>query len=894
MKQALAFAAWAGIAAAFSKPREKNILPGAFIYEFEDGVVRPLPLFLHNDTLTLTATQTVDMFRASLGSNAEVRKSFDSDLFRGASVQFKNGTDFTATAQDLAESSKIKQHWPVYLYAMPESYGRKPQGVVAPRTESEGSVYAESLGMSIEQDKNKEMTADAPLTMMQVKKLHEKGFDGKGIKIAVIDTGVDYTHPALGGCFGKGCRVSFGYDLVGDRYTGWNNPVPRDDPMACDGHGTHVTGIISAAKNAAGFMGVAPGVTMGHYKVFGCWGSTSTEVLMEAAIMAAEQKPHAISVSIGSFGGYADAWAVLVNRLAHRGIVPVVANGNAGFFGGFATNPMAIGENIVSVAAVDNKVKPTILHAGKVAIDGNATKPFHYAAGYPKAWREKPMPVWPSSLDKVVDDDACNELPANTPDLANHVVLTRLGGCHPYFMATNLAAKNATHVLFYAKDDVPEGAWAGAEGIQAIGALREKDGLAWLKQLQAGRKLVASVPNPNSSPFIVEYPTNSKSGGSASEFTSWGPTMEMNFAPVVAAPGGNILSSTPLKDGGYDVWSGTSMATPMIAGVVALMQQVNRGKLNVTSIRNRLSSTAEPLRFNNGTTWSSGLAPVAQQGGGIAQAWDAAFTSTEVEPSLLSFNDTGFMPSNVTLKIRNHGSYYTTYTLEHISASSAYLLDKSGTNIQLFPPEQYNSSVKLEFSEPKITIEGGESALVSVMLKNPAKDDLKRVPYHSGYISITGDDGSRLSVAYQHVGTSFQSLPAMAPGAFRIFNSTDYEIVKEGAHFELPKPGTMRWGDEMPIVEPNLIIGSRYVDKTVWSVTANGTQNIGSLPYYPIRNSHRYPWSTYWDGQMADGSYVPAGEYVFGLRALRLYGDAKNPKHWDSDVTPRIRISYKQ
>lgn len=58
-----------------------------------------------------------------------------------------------------------------------------------------------------------------------------------------IDTGIDYYHPALGGCFGEGCLVAYGFDLVGDDYDGSNTPVPDPDPLdTCEGHGTHVAG----------------------------------------------------------------------------------------------------------------------------------------------------------------------------------------------------------------------------------------------------------------------------------------------------------------------------------------------------------------------------------------------------------------------------------------------------------------------------------------------------------------------------------------------------------------------------------------------------------------------------------------------------------------------------
>lgn len=75
--------------------------------------------------------------------------------------------------------------------------------------------------------------------------------------------------------------MSFGYDLVGDAYNGTNTAVPDNDPMDCGGHGTHVSGIIAAqTNNPFGIIGAATGVTMGHYRVFGCEGSASDDVLI--------------------------------------------------------------------------------------------------------------------------------------------------------------------------------------------------------------------------------------------------------------------------------------------------------------------------------------------------------------------------------------------------------------------------------------------------------------------------------------------------------------------------------------------------------------------------------------------------------------------------------------
>jgi subtilisin family serine protease len=69
-----------------------------------------------------------------------------------------------------------------------------------------------------------------PHALTGVDKLHTQGFFGKGVIVGVIDTGVDYNHPALGGCFGQGCKIGGGTDLVGDAYNGTNNPQPGTSP----------------------------------------------------------------------------------------------------------------------------------------------------------------------------------------------------------------------------------------------------------------------------------------------------------------------------------------------------------------------------------------------------------------------------------------------------------------------------------------------------------------------------------------------------------------------------------------------------------------------------------------------------------------------------------------
>jgi subtilisin family serine protease len=92
---------------------------------------------------------------------------------------------------------------------------------------------------------------------------------GQGIRVAVIDTGIDYTHPDLGGCFGSGCKVADGYDFVNE------DADPQDD----NGHGTHVAGIVAANGSV---KGVAPGASLFAYKVMDASGNGYTSDIIAA------------------------------------------------------------------------------------------------------------------------------------------------------------------------------------------------------------------------------------------------------------------------------------------------------------------------------------------------------------------------------------------------------------------------------------------------------------------------------------------------------------------------------------------------------------------------------------------------------------------------------------
>lgn len=389
--------------------------------------------------------QDSDSFYSTLGSDdvaVKHRLKLDYKLFKGTSFQLKNVSDVDAAAAKIANMDIVKRIWPVRIFHVPND-------------EVVWTGNNQNMAQAALQKRQSSGNASDTFSthvMTQVDKLRAEGVTGKGTKIAVIDTGIDYLHPALGGGFGDGHLVSYGLDLVGDNYDGTNTPVPDNDPIdECEGHGSHVAGIIAAQTNPFGFTGAAPDVTLGAYRVFGCGGSAGNDVLIAAYNQAFEDGSDIITASIGGASGWTeDPWAVAVSRIVEQGVPCLVSAGNDGDQGLFYASTAANGKGVTAVASVDNTEAPQVLTNATYSTANSSTETsFGWTPGTPANWPNISLPLWNVNNDPTDTANGCDAYPADTPDLSGYIVLIRRGTCTFVQKATNAAAAGAKYILFY-------------------------------------------------------------------------------------------------------------------------------------------------------------------------------------------------------------------------------------------------------------------------------------------------------------------------------------------------------------------------------------------------------------------------------------------------------------
>ncbi|OBP13260.1 hypothetical protein A5320_19630 [Rheinheimera sp. SA_1] len=514
---------------------------------------------------------------------------------------------------------------------------------------------------------SKPMVADSAI-YIKAKSLVTAGTStGKGVTVAVMDTGIDYTHKALGGAGTQAAydaedptvapswpqgKVLGGYDFFND------DPNPLDSLE--EGHGTQV---------ASSVNGIAPDVQFYGYSVCGefCPGEAQIGAL-EAAMDPNDDgdisdRVDVVNMSLGGDFGSTDTssgTAFLIQRAVELGVNVVISAGNDGpnpfIVGGPSTTP-----NALSVGAMTNAAGTTAAFASN-SIDGKTVSMI--AAGFNTSsvfsFDQTSAPLVYQAGNAL----ACNEFAAN--ELAGKAVLVRRGTCNFTLKVLNAQKAGAKFVIIAnnAAGAGPVSA-GGADPLVTIPAvgISKEDGDAVIAALEKG---------------AVNYSIKSVSlatAGGIATFTSRGPSMDGLLKPEITAPGTNIVMAAVGTGDQSSLNSGTSFSGPITAGAVSLLRQIMPGR-TASEIKAVLMNAANPDVYNQPKAHPNAvLAPISAIGAGLVDVEKAVSlpvaawvndTQYNTQQAALSF---GFMnlaaPASVkkTVTVKNYSATNRTYNL---------------------------------------------------------------------------------------------------------------------------------------------------------------------------------------------------------------------------------------
>jgi subtilisin family serine protease len=453
---------------------------------------------------------------------------------------------------------------------------------------------------------------------------------GANSTVAILDTGVDYTHANFGGVgtvtdfnqaaaqLGKpvspnefpGPKVIGGSDLVGDAYDPSSadpaiaTPAPDPYPLDCNGHGSHVAGTVAGLGEDAGGStytgeyntstpfstmligpGMAPAAKLYAYRVFGCDGST--DVVSQAIDMALDPNgdgdisDHAdvINMSLGAdFGSPQDGDSVATNAAAALGINMVVASGNAGDLYDVGGSPGNASRTIAAAASADGYSQVDALNVASPAIGPFAAE---RSVAYDYLTKPDLGAVVPGDANvvrvtQVGNLDGCLPLDtANAAAVTGHIAFVEWTDndvtrrCGSVARSGNLATAGAKGFIF-AND--AESFAAGITGSTVIpGVLVSKSGGDAIRTLLAASTPV-TIAGTTANGFAQNLP---EFNDTLAGFSSRGIGDAGNVKPDVTAVGATVFS-TGSGTGNQGVSeSGTSMATPMVAGTAALVNSMH-------------------------------------------------------------------------------------------------------------------------------------------------------------------------------------------------------------------------------------------------------------------------------------------------------------------------------
>lgn len=629
----------------------------------------------------------------------------------------------------------------------------------------------ESVSIATEYERPKEKpNMVTSKEMVEAQQTWKDGYNGKGMVVGIIDTGIDYHHKDMRLTSTDGEKLSKDStgdiisknSLPGKFYTdkvpyGYNYADKNDEVLDlgpdASMHGMHVGGTVAANgdESKGGIQGVAPEAQLLALKVFGndpAMPSTFGDIYIKAIDDGIKLGADVLNMSLGSTAGFVDDNNLeqkAVDNAVNNGIVMSISAGNSdnlsGEFGGqpLASNPdiglvgaPSVSKSSLSVASMENNKISLDVFEIKV---GNET----LTVPYKKQSSPNPLEVFEKNeVDAVLVGDG-SEGQYKDKDVKGKIVVAERVASNPNYGEIQAAAEKAGAAGVIVKGlaahgdyvsmalnapTIPLVSLAQSEGNNLIAKLKEAGGTG--KVTFTGEQ--KSVVNT--------------SAGKMSSFTSWGVTPSLELKPEITAPGGQIYST--LNNDKYGLMSGTSMAAPHVSGGSALVLQrvhelfpdlknAERSKMAKVLLMNTAKPVEDP--DNGGIYYSP-----RRQGSGIMQLHSAVTTPAYVV-------NKGTNEGKVELKEINGDSFTFTLTAKNMSDEAiAYDVNTSvltdavnGGTLSL--KEQNIAKASVTVDTPHVELKGKESKdiTIKVDLKNADEELAKLMKngyFVEGYVSL--------------------------------------------------------------------------------------------------------------------------------------------------------------
>ncbi|MBN8423860.1 S8 family serine peptidase [Microbacterium esteraromaticum] len=585
-------------------------------------------------------------------------------------------------------------------------------------------------------------------TYDEVAALRAEGIDGDGIKVGVLDTGIDYRHPALADAY-RG-----GYDAVDDdddpmetTYDDWKGsgrPEKVRGATYYTSHGTHVAGIIAGQDKSFGgrsAYGVAPDVDLYAYRVLGPYGGGTTEDILEGMEHALADGMDIVNMSLGgSYNDHRSPLSIAADNLTLAGVTTVIAAGNDGEGGAATLGSPGSSALALTVGANDS---PLTLATTEATV-GSAVAGLRVIAQ-----KRDDASVTDLAGRTVALVDVGDGKPAgySGKDVKGKIVLIQRGAITFNDMVANARNRGAVGAIVVNNR---------AEGPIDV-YLGENDGYVptFGTTADAGEAVRGALVDGVGEVTFGEFDTVTTEADRLAGFSSRGPANgTTDIKPEITAPGVSVMSTVPTWDvdpkadipysEAYGRKSGTSMATPFVAGLAALMLQAD-SELSPADIKTRLMNTADDLRDDSGV-FESGAGQVDPRQAVastvdvqvIDELWMPAQRGVKAIDDITGALSLGMAPATAkstisrTIEVTNHGSRTQTYELSYDTAHGAGTGDIVASGIRVDVP----SSVKVGAGKTKkvtVTVEvpaGVEDGTYGafVLVTVPDDDEPLRLP----------------------------------------------------------------------------------------------------------------------------------------------------------------------